>query len=174
LPYISRVSSPTRRAVSRGKPRSSGSRGAARGQPASDHRSCPLGKPRCLWPDRQGKNCLIPRGARQEWDEIVPTSAHAQVQLKARRCDPVSAAGRAFRLVQLALRFQSDVRVFWNGRVADGKSILDLLMLGAGSGALVELEVIGPDSEEAAAALCELVENRFHDHSDGRDLTPEP
>ena len=80
----------------------------------------------------------------------------------------------ANRLVQLALRFQSDVRVFWNGRVADGKSILDLLTLGAGSGALVELEVIGPDSEEAAAALCELVENRFHDHGDGRDLTPEP
>jgi len=80
----------------------------------------------------------------------------------------------ANRLVQLARRFQSDVRVFWNGRVADGKSILDLLTLGAGSGALVELEVIGPDSEEAAAALCELVENRFHDHSDGRDLTPEP
>ena len=80
----------------------------------------------------------------------------------------------ANRLVQLAQQFRSDVRVFWNGRAADGKSILDLLTLGAGFGALIELEVTGPDSEEAADALSELVENRFRDRSDGRDLTPEP
>ncbi len=79
----------------------------------------------------------------------------------------------ANRLVQRAQQFQSDIRVFWNGRVANGKSILDLLSLAAESGAMVELEVIGPDSEEAAAALCELVESRFHDHCEEGALTPE-
>ncbi len=73
----------------------------------------------------------------------------------------------ANRWVELARRFQSEVRVFWNGRSADGKSILDLLTLGAEAGALLELEVVGPDSDEAAAALAELVESRFHDCGDG-------
>ena len=71
----------------------------------------------------------------------------------------------ANRWVELAQQFQSEVRVLWNGRVADGKSILDLMTLGAESGALLELEVSGPDSEEAAAALSELVESRFHDRN---------
>jgi phosphotransferase system HPr (HPr) family protein len=69
----------------------------------------------------------------------------------------------ANRLVQLAQHFQSEVRVSWNGRVADGKSILDLMTLGAEFGTLLELEASGPDSEEAAAALCELVASRFHE-----------
>ena len=37
----------------------------------------------------------------------------------------------ASRLVQLAQQFHSEVRVLWDGRVADGKSILDLMTLGA-------------------------------------------
>ena len=74
----------------------------------------------------------------------------------------------ANRLVQLAQQFQSEVRILWNGRVADGKSILDLMTLGAGAGAQLELEVSGPDSEEAVAALCELVENSANDHKDKR------
>ncbi len=79
----------------------------------------------------------------------------------------------ANRWVELAQKFQSEVRVLWNGRVADGKSILDLMTLGAESGAKLELEVSGPDSEEAVAALCELVESRTHDLTDGRDHAPE-
>jgi len=78
----------------------------------------------------------------------------------------------ANQLVQLAQQFQSEVRVRWNGQVADGKSILDLMTLGAGSGAWLELEVSGPDSDEAVAALCELVESSFDDHEDGRDAAP--
>ena len=62
----------------------------------------------------------------------------------------------ANRWVELARRFESDVRVFWNGRTADGKSILDLLTLGAEFGAMLEVEVSGPDSDEAAAALSDL------------------
>ncbi len=78
----------------------------------------------------------------------------------------------ASRLVQLAQQFQSDVRVLWKGRVADGKSILDLMALGAESGTMLEFEVIGPDAEEAAAALHDLVENGFHDHCSESDHCP--
>jgi phosphocarrier protein len=69
----------------------------------------------------------------------------------------------ANRWVELAKRFQSEVRVRWNGRAADGKSILDLLSLCAGSGALLEIEATGPDSEEATRALSELVASRFRE-----------
>ena len=73
----------------------------------------------------------------------------------------------ANRWVQLTRRFESEVRVSWNGRAVDGKSILDLLTLGAQPGALLELEVTGPDSEEAAAALRKLAEDGLQDSNDG-------
>ncbi len=79
----------------------------------------------------------------------------------------------ASRLVQLAQQFQSEVRVLWNGREANAKSILDLTTLGAEFGALIEFEANGSDSEEAVAALSELVESHIHEHSDGRDHDPE-
>ena len=73
----------------------------------------------------------------------------------------------ANRLVQCAQRFQSKVHVLWDGCVVDGKSILDLMTLGAGAGDLVELEFSGPDSDEAAQAFCEFVEGLIHDHENG-------
>ena len=58
----------------------------------------------------------------------------------------------ASRFVQLSKRFHSEVRVLCDGRAADGKSILDLISLGAGCGSLLEIEINGPDAEEATAA----------------------
>jgi phosphotransferase system HPr (HPr) family protein len=72
----------------------------------------------------------------------------------------------AFRFVQLCARFQAQIRVFHDGRVADGRSVLDLLALGAMQGARVELEATGPDAEQAAAALCGLIELGFHDRDE--------
>jgi phosphotransferase system HPr (HPr) family protein len=60
-------------------------------------------------------------------------------------------------------RNQTVSELSWNGGAADGKSILNLLSLGAGSGALLEIEATGPDSEEAALALSELVARRFRE-----------
>ena len=62
-----------------------------------------------------------------------------------------------------------EVRVSCNGRAADGRSILDLMTLAAESGAQLELEAIGPDAEAATAALCSLIEDRFHEGGDGPD-----
>lgn len=75
----------------------------------------------------------------------------------------------ASRMVQLTQRFQSEVRVVCDGRAANGKSILDLIALGAGCGSRLEIETCGPDAEEAAAALRALIEDGFHEDEDGRD-----
>ncbi len=74
----------------------------------------------------------------------------------------------ASRLVQLAQPFRSEVRISCDGRAADGKSILDLLTLGAGCGARFEIEISGPDAEEATAELRALIKEGFHEDDGGR------
>jgi phosphocarrier protein HPr len=69
-------------------------------------------------------------------------------------------------------QFQAEVRVSCNGHAADGRSILELLMLVAGCGALVELEAIGPDAPAAAIALSALIENGFHDAEEETNERP--
>ena len=80
----------------------------------------------------------------------------------------------ASRFVQLSQQFQVKIRVSCDGRAADGRSILDLIALAAGCGARLELEAMGPDAEEAAAALCALIAAGFHEGDDGRDACPGP
>jgi phosphocarrier protein len=67
----------------------------------------------------------------------------------------------ACRFVQLCQKSESDVRVFCDGRAAHGSSVVDLMMLAAGNGALLELEATGPDAEAATCALCTLIEKEF-------------
>ena len=60
--------------------------------------------------------------------------------------------------VQLAGKFQSTVHVIRpDGQRIDGKSMLGLLSLAAEQGSELTLEVSGPDAQEAAAALAELM-----------------
>lgn len=80
----------------------------------------------------------------------------------------------ATRFVQLSQRFQAKVRVSYDGRAADGRSILDLMMLAAGCGARLELEATGPDAEEATDALCALIEQGFQVDEESRDPCPGP
>ncbi len=63
--------------------------------------------------------------------------------------------------VQTATRFRSEIKVEKDGQVADGKSILDLMMLAAGQGNSITVKANGEDAEEAITALGELIENRF-------------
>lgn len=65
------------------------------------------------------------------------------------------------KLTQTAARFASDVWLARDGRRVNGKSIMGVMMLAAGKGATIELEVNGPDEEEAMTALVELIANRF-------------
>jgi phosphocarrier protein HPr len=67
----------------------------------------------------------------------------------------------AHLFVKLASQFQCQVEIVKGNEVINGKSILDLLTLGAGNGTTLTLRALGPDAEDAVAALAQLVENGF-------------
>ena len=54
-----------------------------------------------------------------------------------------------------------EVTVSSEGQTANGRSVLDLLTLGAPQGSVLELQIQGDDAEEALSALTRLVANRF-------------
>ena len=60
-------------------------------------------------------------------------------------------------------RFVSDIRLHKGTVVADCRSVLDLLSLGAGMGTTLKLEVSGSDAEEAMNAIVALFEMRFNE-----------
>jgi len=76
-------------------------------------------------------------------------------------------ARAAAKLVQLASRFRSDVRLAREGRAEaiDSRSILGILMLAAGRGTRLEVSISGSDEVEAGEAILQLFASRF-----GEDL----
>src|SRR5438067_1584679 len=62
---------------------------------------------------------------------------------------------------QLAAKFQSDVQLSRNGRKVNAKSIMGVMMLAAGKGSKIMLEVDGPDEEQAIDAICALIGDHF-------------
>ena len=75
----------------------------------------------------------------------------------------------ADKFVRLAHKYQSEIRVYHEGREINGKSILDLTTLAAACGTWLDLEARGPDAEAAIAALAELVLAQFHETEEGHD-----
>lgn len=65
------------------------------------------------------------------------------------------------KFVKLASAFECEIRVMRDGVTVDARSIMGLLMLGAGMGSFVDISAEGPDAEEAMAALCDLVSRKF-------------
>lgn len=65
------------------------------------------------------------------------------------------------KFVKLASEFESEIRVTRDGVTVDARSIMGLLMLGAGIGCDVQVAAEGPDAAEAVAALSDLVARRF-------------
>ena len=65
------------------------------------------------------------------------------------------------KLTQLAARYQSEVQIARQGRKVNAKSIMGVMMLAAGKGSKVMLEVEGPDEGEAMDALCALIQDCF-------------
>src|SRR5262249_30036903 len=83
-----------------------------------------------------------------------------------RRVEVVHILGLHLRLagqfVEMARVFAAKVRVRYNGAEADGKSVLDLMCLAAGFGAVLELEASGQDAEQAIETLADLLSPRSH------------
>ncbi|OGB27610.1 MAG: phosphocarrier protein HPr [Burkholderiales bacterium RIFCSPLOWO2_02_FULL_57_36] len=65
------------------------------------------------------------------------------------------------KLTQLAAKFQSEVWMARNKRRVNAKSIMGVMMLAAGKGAVVALEADGPDEKECMAAMLQLIGNKF-------------
>ncbi len=67
------------------------------------------------------------------------------------------------KFVKLAADFDAEVAVTRDGQTVDARSIMGLMMLGAGIGSVLELSADGPQAAEALDALVDLVANRFEE-----------
>jgi phosphocarrier protein HPr len=65
------------------------------------------------------------------------------------------------KLTKLAGSFASDVHLSRNGRRVNAKSIMGVMMLAAGMGTEIEIEVDGADEAAAMQALRALIDGRF-------------
>ena len=65
------------------------------------------------------------------------------------------------KFVTLAATLPTVVEVEKDGSRVVGTSIMGLMMLGAAMGDSVTISASGPGAEDAVAALCALVENKF-------------
>src|SRR5258708_18164045 len=61
------------------------------------------------------------------------------------------------RFVRAMMPFHSNVRVGYDGKEVDGKSVLDLVTLAPPEGSTVRVRAEGPDAAEAMHALEELM-----------------
>ena len=65
------------------------------------------------------------------------------------------------RLVETLEDFDATATISKDGLEASGDSIMGLLMLAATKGSFIEVETKGPQSEEALAAVTDLVNDKF-------------
>lgn len=68
----------------------------------------------------------------------------------------------AAKIVSLCNSFLSDIEIVKDGEpAANGKNILDIMMLAAACGVNLEIRAKGPDAEEAIAQLAVMMESDF-------------
>jgi phosphocarrier protein HPr len=68
------------------------------------------------------------------------------------------------KLAELALSYDNTrITVRREEEEADARSLMDLMMLGAGIGQEIEVEARGPQADEAMAAVEALVASRFQE-----------
>ncbi|GED71921.1 hypothetical protein BRE01_56230 [Brevibacillus reuszeri] len=67
----------------------------------------------------------------------------------------------ASEFVKLAARFESEITILLGTKVANAKSIINVLSLAATMGTVFTLRAVGPDEAEAIDALSSLIERKF-------------
>lgn len=70
-------------------------------------------------------------------------------------------ARAATKLVQTASRFDADVELQKDGHVANGKSVMGVLLLCGHQGSHVTVTASGPDAHQAVEAIGALIADRF-------------
>ena len=67
------------------------------------------------------------------------------------------------KFVETVSRYSCKVSVFKDGMTVSGRSIMGLMMLGAGKGSAIELLAEGRDSKEVMRELLQLIGSKFHE-----------
>lgn len=70
-------------------------------------------------------------------------------------------ARAASRFVQIAMNYESVVKIRCGDKEVNGKSIMGIMILAAAKGKLIEVSVDGRDEQEAVQKLAELVKDGF-------------
>lgn len=70
-------------------------------------------------------------------------------------------ARAAAKLVQIASEYSSDISIRFNGKEADGKSIMGIMMLAASKGNTIEIITSGQDEQEALIAIKQVIVDKF-------------
>ena len=70
-------------------------------------------------------------------------------------------ARAAAKLVAIANGYGADVTLDKQGQQVNGKSIMGVMMLAAGKGAVIEIRVSGEGESEAIQRMIELIEDKF-------------
>jgi phosphocarrier protein HPr len=70
-------------------------------------------------------------------------------------------ARAAMKMVSLAGRFESDIRLRYLDREVDAKDIMNVMVLGASQGAEIEIQISGADEQEAMEKITTLINHRF-------------
>lgn len=68
--------------------------------------------------------------------------------------------------VEAASKFVSDVRVRSDDEDADGKSVMELMMLAATAGTEIEVTCVGEDADAALKHLATLVKQGFNEEDE--------
>lgn len=66
----------------------------------------------------------------------------------------------AAQIVHLASRFRCSVSLAFNGRTANARNVLAVMLLAASVGGTILIEASGPDEAEAVDALSSLIGDR--------------
>jgi phosphocarrier protein len=100
-------------------------------------------------------------------DEVAPETGSSGAPVLTRVVKITNKRGlharAAARFVALAERFGASVEVLRDGQNVSARSIMGLMMLGAGPGSDIELRAEGWDAKEALEALAGLVESGFNE-----------
>ncbi len=88
------------------------------------------------------------------------STVHAQLTLKNKQGLHARAAAV---FVRALATLKAEVAVTWQNRVVNGRSMLDLMTLGAPYGSVIEVQITGDDADAALAALSKVIEERFHE-----------
>jgi phosphocarrier protein HPr len=70
-------------------------------------------------------------------------------------------ARASVKIVKLASRFRCRVSLVFDGRRANARNILAVMMLAASMGSTIRLETAGPDEAAAMTAMAQLISDRF-------------